>query len=124
MSRSAKNKSILPVSHEVLVPVSADVDIDGVSLELLQFALKLAYMHWLMFDTPLQVTSGRNFRRCPGVTHKTGHAIDVRTNDLKQDESQVFVAVTDWLAMQHGIVRAPAPVEDEFVSMHLESKPE
>lgn len=124
MSSNTRRQGPLPPPHEVLIPMSDQVDIDGVSLELLQFALKLAYVHFLMFDRPLSVTAGRMISRCPGVSHENGRGLDVRTNDLSPQECEVFLAVTDWLAMQHNVIRGSAPVEDEFASMHLERKAE
>jgi len=123
VSTRSKHGAPLPAPHEVLIPISPDIDVDGVSLELMQFALKLAYVHYLMFDLPLQVTAGRKIAQCDGVSHESGLGLDVRTNDLSPDESVVFLAVTDYLAMQHGVVRGVAMVEDEFCSMHLERKP-
>jgi hypothetical protein len=122
MSVRRKHGSPLPASDEVLIPISPDVDLDGVSLELLQFALKLAYVHLLLFDLPLQVTRARGLAPCDGVAHESGMGLDVRMNDLSPDEGEVFVAVTDYLAMQYRIQRAAACVEDEFKSMHLERK--
>lgn len=124
MSTSARSKSVLPVPHEVLLAVSADVELDGVSLELLQFALKLAYIHYLLFDLPLRVTAGKPSRGCADPSHDEGNALDVQTNDLTPSECEVFVAVTDYLAIEHKIIRGPAPLGDDYASMHLERKPQ
>lgn len=114
----------MPVAHEVLIAVSAEVELNGVSLELVQFALKLAYIHYLMFDLPLRVTAGKPSRGCADPSHDEGLALDVQTNDLTASECEVFLAVTDYLALEHKIVRGPAPLGDDYASMHLERKPQ
>lgn len=124
MSTRAKSAGPLPVAHEVLLAVSHEVELDGVSLELLQFALKLAYIHWLLFDLPLRVTAGKPSRGCADPSHDDGLALDVQTNDLTASECEVFLAVTDYLAIEHKIIRGPAPLGDDFASMHLERKPQ
>lgn len=124
MSTSGRSKSVLPVPHQVLIPVSPDVDVDGVSIELMQFALKLAYIHYLMFDLPLRVTAGKPSRGCADPSHDEGIAVDVQTNDLTPSECEVFLAVTDYLAAGNKIIRSPAPLGDDYASMHLECKPQ
>lgn len=124
MSKGAKSGHPLPVAHEVLLAASPEVELDGVSLELLQFALKLAYVHYLLFDLPLRVTAGKPARGCADPSHDEGRAFDVQTNDLTPSDCELFIAVTDYLANEHGIVRGPSPLGDDFASMHLERKPE
>lgn len=124
MSARAKAAGVLPVPHEVLIGVSPEVELDGVSLELLRFVLKLAYIHFLMFDLPLRVTAGKPSRGCADPSHDDGLALDVQTNDLTPSECDVFLAVTDYLAIEHKIIRGPAPLGDDFASMHLERKRE
>lgn len=123
MSSRAKSGHPLPVAHEVLLGVSPEVELDGVSLELLQFALKLAYIHYLMFDLPLRVTAGKPSRGCADPSHDDGLALDVQTSDLTPSECEVFLAVTDYVAIEHKIIRGHSPLNDGFASMHLERKP-
>lgn len=124
MSTSGRSKSVLPVAHAVLIPVSGEVQVDGVSIELMQFALKLAYIHYLMFDSPLWVTAGKPALGCGDPSHDAGLALDVRTNDITPSECEVFLAVTDYLAAGNKIIRGPAPLGDDYASMHLELKPQ
>jgi len=88
----------LPAPHEVLLPASTAVDIEGVSAELMHLALVLAYFHFLMFELPLFISSGRDGVHVPTSLHKEGRALDFRTHDKSSEQMIVFYAVLAYLA--------------------------
>jgi len=45
----------MPTPDQVLVPASDSVTLDGVAAPLLEYAVRLGYLHWLLFGVPLQV---------------------------------------------------------------------
>jgi len=45
----------MPTPEQVLVPASDSVTLDGISGPLLEYVVRLGYLHWLLFGVPLQV---------------------------------------------------------------------
>ena len=124
MSTKSKSGAPLPPAHEVLIPVADTVDLAGVSLPLVQFALKLAYIHFLLFDTPLEVTAGAGVVACDRLGHCYGRGLDVRTSDLNGPERAVFWAVAEWMADTNGMHLERPSTDYVFKVMHIEQSTE
>lgn len=90
MSTAPVEPSGIPPADQVLLPESNEVVIDGVAPELMQYAVHLAYLHWLLFGAPLIITSGKDGKHAPGSLHYVGCALDFRTRDMAPDEALLF----------------------------------
>lgn len=88
----------IPAAHEVLLPGSDTVELDGVVPALMTFAVQLGYLHFLLFGLPLVITSGRDGEHVPTSLHKFGRALDFRTHDKSEAEMQVFLAILAYSA--------------------------
>lgn len=100
----------IPEAHEVLVPASSSVIVEGVAPALMTFAVQLGYLHWLLFGEPLVITSGKDGEHVAGSLHPEGRALDFRTHDKSAEEMVVFLAVLAFAAP-----RAMCRVFDERV---------
>jgi hypothetical protein len=90
----------MPATHEVLIAGSDSVEIEGVEPKLMTFAVQLGYLHFLLFGSPLVVTSGRDGEHVPTSLHKIGRALDFRTHDKTAEEMVVFLAILAFAAPQ------------------------
>lgn len=88
----------IPSTHEVLVPGSDSVVIEGVEPALMTFAVQLGYLHFLLFGLPLVITSGKDGTHVPTSLHKEGRALDFRTHDKTPEEMQAFLAILAFAA--------------------------
>jgi len=88
----------IPTVHEVLIPGSESVQIEGVAGELMTFAARLGYLHYLLFGLPLVITSGRDGEHVSTSLHEEGRALDFRTIDKTEGEMQVFLAILAYAA--------------------------
>ncbi len=88
----------IPQIHEILVPASDAVEIEGVVQPLMTFAAQLAYLHFLLFGSPLVITSGRDGEHVPTSLHKVGRALDFRTHDKTDSEMQAFLGILAFAA--------------------------
>lgn len=88
----------IPPAHEVLIPGSDTVELEGVAPALMTFAVQLGYLHFLLFGLPLVITSGRDGTHVPTSLHKEGRALDFRTHDKSEAEMQVFLAILAYAA--------------------------
>ncbi len=81
--------------YEVAGP---QVNLAGVSTELLTFVDHLALIHRAVFSRPLIITSGRDGVHVAGSLHAQGLAVDVRTKDLLPDEQNLLLALLAYAA--------------------------
>jgi hypothetical protein len=90
----AKNSSpFIPKATEVLLPQSNLVSVEGVELPLIEYAVHLGYIHWLLFGSPLMVMSGRDTATACSPLHAGGLAIDLRIHELTPAEIVLWYAL-------------------------------
>ena len=83
----------IPRATEVLLPQSNLVSLEGVEQPLIEYAVHLAYIHWLLFASPLVVMSGRDSATPCSPLHAGGLAIDLRIHELMPDEIVLWYAL-------------------------------
>lgn len=88
----------IPSTHEVLIPGSDQVEIEGVEPALMTFAVQLGYLHFLLFGIPLVITSGKDSVHVKSSFHDVGRALDFRTHDKSAEEMQAFLAILAYAA--------------------------
>lgn len=98
MAEETKTEMQIPPADEVLMPASESVEIEGVVPQLMTFAVQLGYLHWILFGSPLVITSARDGAHVPGSLHTDGRALDFRTHDKTADEMVVFLAILAYAA--------------------------
>lgn len=98
MAEETRTGVQIPPAHEVLVPASPEVEIEGVVQPLMTFAVQLGYLHWILFGSALVITSGRDGAHNPGSLHIDGRALDFRTHDKTADEMVVFLSILAYAA--------------------------
>ena len=92
------NPANIPTADQVVIPASNAVVLEGVDADLIAYAVHLGFIHWLLFGSPLVVTSGKDSVHASGSLHAQGRAIDVRTHDLDPDQELVFLNVLAYSA--------------------------
>lgn len=98
MAEEVTTPTQIPAVQEVLTLADDSVNIDGVVPGLMQFAARLAYIHWLLFYRPLVITSGKDGKHAQGSLHDVGRALDFRTHDKNDVEMVAFLGVLAYAA--------------------------
>jgi len=98
MSTTPQPAAGIPKPEEVLLPVGDDVTLDGLALPLLEYAVRLGYLHWLLFATPLLIA--RVYEVMHGV-HSEPHAgktIAFELDHLSPEDQFVFCTLVFYSA--------------------------
>ena len=98
MSEEVTTQTTIPQVQEVLTLAGDTVNIDGVVPALMQFAARLAYLHFLLFHRPLVITSGKDSVHVKSSFHDVGRALDFRTHDKNDSEMVAFLGVLAYMA--------------------------
>lgn len=98
MSEEVTTPTQIPPVEEVLTLADDSVNIEGVMPALMQFAARLAYVHFLLFYRPLVITSGKDGKHVASSLHEAGRALDFRTHDKNDAEMGAFLAVLAYTA--------------------------
>lgn len=97
-SEPLRPPAAVPSSDQVLKLATPQVNMDGVRTELLEFAVHLGYIHWLLFGTPFVVTSGKDAVHTAGSMHYQGLAFDGRMIDKSEAEQILFLNILAYAA--------------------------
>lgn len=98
MSTPGEHFPIVPPADEVLLPGSSTVELVGVAQPLIDYAVHLAYLHWLLFASPLIVMQGKEVNTCIMHGHGEGNALDFVVSDLAGEEFQLFYSIVGFAA--------------------------
>jgi hypothetical protein len=98
MPEEVNTQTNVPPAHQVLIAASDAVEIEGVHPKLMEFAVQLAYLHFLLFGLPLVITSGKDGQHVKSSYHDVGRALDFRTRDKSDDEMTVFLTILAYAA--------------------------
>lgn len=103
MSTPANPMPQIPTADQVLLPGSSDVELTGVAQPLIDYAVHLAYLHWLLFGSPLIARGAKDKRGCVWCGHSEGKAIDFLVSDLAGEEFQLFYSIVGFSASPRGL---------------------
>lgn len=103
MSTPANPMPNIPTADQVLLPASNLVELAGVAQPLIDYAVHLAYLHWLLFGSPLVVSQGKEFGTCFTNRHTDGNALDFGVADLAGEEFQLFYSIVGFSAAPRGL---------------------
>jgi hypothetical protein len=70
---------------------SPSVTVAGVKAELMSFVDYLGFVHRIVFNKMLVVTSGKDSIHVSGSLHSEGLAVDIRTKELLPDEQALLL---------------------------------
>lgn len=98
MSAAMPDSSSIPRADEVIVPASDAVTLDGLALPLLEYAVRLGYLHWLLFGAPLLIA--RVYEPIHGipVPLRAGTTVAFELEQLTAEDQFVFVALIAYSA--------------------------
>lgn len=103
MSTPANPMPNIPTADHVLLPASDLVELVGVAQPLIDYAVHLAYIHWLLFGSPLVVSCAKDAIECAYRGHAMGTALDFSVADLAGEEFQLFYSIVGFSAPPRGI---------------------
>lgn len=103
MSTPANPQWIVPPADQVLLPGSSEVELTGVVQPLIDYAVHLAYLHWLLFGSPLIIRGAKDKRGCVWHGHAEGTAIDFLVSDLAGEEFQLLYSIVGFSAPSRGL---------------------
>lgn len=103
MSTPGTHFPVVPPADQVLLPGSSTVELVGVAQPLIDYAVHLAYIHWLLFASPLIVRQGADFGTCFTNRHTDGKSIDLVVSDLAGEEFQLFYSIVGFSAAPRGL---------------------
>lgn len=102
MSTPANQMPQIPTADHVLLPQSNEVELLGVAQPLIDYAVHLAYLHWLLFGSPLVVSQAKDAGLCSMPGHTVGKALDFSVADLAGEEFQLFYSIVGFSAAPRG----------------------
>jgi len=82
---------------------SASVITDGLDPKLFAFLTPLGLVALHLFDQPVTITSAKDALHGVGSKHYTGHAVDLRTRDMRLEWQSTFLLVLTVLADRFGL---------------------
>jgi hypothetical protein len=94
----------IPPAHNVLIPASNEVTLDGLAPELVEYAVHLAYIHWLLFGAPLIVRRGEAGILSSGAVEGSGKGLALTLWTLEDAEQLLFLHVIHYSAPAHKCV--------------------
>jgi hypothetical protein len=89
--------------NETLDAESLDVRVESLNVKLVQFVVRAAQVHAVMFGTPLVITSGNDGKHVPGSAHGKNAAVDLRSHDIDAGSQMVFAMVLISLGNRSGV---------------------
>lgn len=120
MSTPANPLPNVPTADQVLLPGSSEVELNGVAQPLIDYAVHLAYLHWLLFGSPLIVRGAKDKRGCVWAGHAEGTAIDFIVSDLAGEEFQLFYSIVGFSAPPRGLATWWDVTRGEPTFVHVE----
>lgn len=92
------DSSTMPRADEVIVPASDAVTLDGLALPLLEYAVRLGYLHWLLFGAPLVIA--RVYEPIHGVPVplRAGTTLAFELEHLAEEDQFVFTVLIAYSA--------------------------
>ena len=102
MSKPANPMPDIPTADQVLLPGSSKVELSGVSQPLIAYAVHLAFIHWLLFGSPLIVRAAKDADGCFMHGHPEGTAIDFLVSELSDAEFALFYSTVGFSAPVRG----------------------
>ncbi|MBA0084821.1 MAG: hypothetical protein HRJ53_07490 [Acidobacteria bacterium Pan2503] len=106
MSDANANAAAMPTPDQVLVPASDAVTLDGISKPLLEYVVRLGYLHWLLFGEPLRIQ--RVYEPIALVTNAqhVGTHVAFELESLEEHEQLVFLGLVVYSAPANQCVMA------------------
>lgn len=98
MSAAMPYSSSIPRADEVIVPASDAVTLDGVALPLLEYAVRLGYLHWLLFGVPLLIARAHTEYVGSMVHGSTGKTLTFELEQLTDADQYLFMVLLSYSA--------------------------
>lgn len=98
MSAAIPDSSAIPRADEVILPASDAVTLDGLALPLLEYAVRLGYLHWLLFGAPLLIA--RVYEPIAAGVHQSqaGKMLAFELEQLAEEDQFVFLMLVAYSA--------------------------
>lgn len=98
MSTPMRDSSTMPRADEVIVPASDAVTLDGLALPLLEYAVRLGYLHWLLFGAPLVIARVYEPVHPVPVPSQAGKILWFELEHLAEADQFVFITLIAYSA--------------------------
>lgn len=98
MSAPMPDSSSIPRADEVILPASDAVTLEGLALPLLEYAVRLGYLHWLLFGSPLLIA--RVYEPIHGIPapSSAGKMLAFELEHLTEEDQFVFITLVAYSA--------------------------
>lgn len=90
--------SAIPRADEVILPASDAVTLDGLALPLLEYAVRLGYLHWLLFGVPLLIARVSNYPEEIWRHFSAGKILCLELEQLTPEDQFVFMTLVAYSA--------------------------